>query len=205
MAAVKPRPIAEAFGIFWTNPMNGVVAPCEAYTIDADGNMTSGDESDAATVAYAEGRPFKTFEGYELIAQALAAAKSYGPNYSVRILPAGTHFHMRDRARTLAVVGKVQPDPSHKPFFVSATIRGIPVLSDTIMAASHGAAIEIWRNHFAERADKVRASYHTFNDMNRGIADRLLKLMDEQAIEASRNGVEFSARPSRARLVDRVA
>lgn len=207
MAPAKPRPIAEAFGIFWTNPMNGLVIPCEGYALDVDGKTISGDHDDGRAVAahYADGKPILTYEGFASVSLALVAARSYGPNYSVRILPKGSRFHLRDAAETLMVVGDVQPDPTHKPFAVKASIRGIPVMCDTIMAATVGAAVEEWRNHFAERADKLRAAYPTFNAINRGFADGMIKLFEAQAAEGRAYGVEFSARPSRARAVDRVA
>lgn len=85
-------------------------------------------------------------------------------------------------------------------FFVSASIRGVPVMCDTIEATSISAAVEIWRNEFADAPGKLRAELATFNDMNRKLAERLLEAMDQHRADAKAYGVEFKARPSRAKV-----
>lgn len=109
----NPTPRASGFGIFWTNPKNGRVIPCEAYTVDAEGNTTSGDysgEKDAEAVAgaYERGETFLTYEGYSS-KKAADRAQIHGDAYSVRPLPVGTLFYIGE---TLCVVAAPASDPA---------------------------------------------------------------------------------------------
>lgn len=106
-----PRPVAAAFGVFWTAP-DGRVVPCEAYKVDAAGNVTSGDAEgyDAIATAYERGQPFKTYEGFVSRADAIRSVwRTRSADYSVRPLPAGTLFHLDDFAETLAIVAPLHP------------------------------------------------------------------------------------------------
>ncbi|MGY4333215.1 hypothetical protein ACVWWG_007632 [Bradyrhizobium sp. LB7.2] len=84
-------------------------------------------------------------------------------------------------------------------YFVSASIRGVPVMCNTIEAKSVSAALEFWRNEFADAPGKLRAELPDFDDMNRKFAEQLLEGMDQHRADAAIYGVEFKARPSRAK------
>lgn len=84
-------------------------------------------------------------------------------------------------------------------FAVKASICGVPVMCDTIEAPSISAAVEMWRNEFADAPDKLRTQIPTFNEMNRVYALQLLAYMDAHREDAKRYGVEISARRSRAK------
>ncbi len=101
------RPVAAAFGLFWTNP-KGQVVPCEAYTINSDGRTTSGDdESDEKlAAAFERGDTFLIYESYLNEADAARSASDHGQAYSVRPLPAGTFFY---DGETLCVVAPAEP------------------------------------------------------------------------------------------------
>jgi hypothetical protein len=88
-------------------------------------------------------------------------------------------------------------------FAVKAMIRGVPVMCNTIEAKSISAAVEIWRNEFADAPAKLRAELPTFNEANRGFALRILATMDQHREDAKRYGVEITARPSRAKVLAR--
>ncbi|WP_051383439.1 hypothetical protein [Bradyrhizobium sp. WSM3983] len=118
------RRVAAAFGVFWTEPATGRVYPCEAYTIDGDGSLTSGDYADGAKIvaAYANGEAFLTYEGF---ATKEAAERSCGignpktaHQYDVRPLPAGTFFY---EGETFCVVAASPISEAFKsPYYVAA-------------------------------------------------------------------------------------
>lgn len=102
------RPVTAAYGVFWTSP-EGLVVPCEAYTIDADGRTTSGDNATAETLAgaYGRGETFLIYSAHVTKAEAeREAADCDGADYSVRALPAGTFLY---DGETLCVVAQAEP------------------------------------------------------------------------------------------------
>lgn len=116
----NPQTIAVAFGVFWTEPKTGLVVPCEAYTVDTQGNTTSGDHTAAEVLAgaYERGETFLTYEGYLTEAEAARSANACEGNaYSVRPLPAGTLLY---KGETLFVVATQQP-ATPKPISILQT------------------------------------------------------------------------------------
>ncbi|KYK44535.1 hypothetical protein A1D31_14140 [Bradyrhizobium liaoningense] len=101
------RRVPTAFGVFWTSP-TGLVVPCEAYTLDANGVATSGDDATPETLAgaYERGETFLTYEGWINEDTAKKSAAVNGDVYSVRPLPAGTYFYDHDE---LCVVAPAEP------------------------------------------------------------------------------------------------
>lgn len=99
---VTPRPVPAAFGVFWNSSFGPV--PCEAYTIDANGNTTSGDDATAAFLAgaYASGAAFLTYEAYVSEETANGRAIECGRRYSARPLPAGWYFYIGEQPCVVA-------------------------------------------------------------------------------------------------------
>lgn len=103
------RRVPAAFGIFWTSP-TGQFVPCEAYTTDAEGNTTSGDDARPSDLAdaYARGETFLTHEAFVSGDAAEARAVGLGSAYSVVPLPAGWTFYDGEQLCVVAPAGPCQ-------------------------------------------------------------------------------------------------
>ncbi|MGY4333216.1 hypothetical protein ACVWWG_007633 [Bradyrhizobium sp. LB7.2] len=96
------RPVPAAFGVFWNSSFGPV--PCEGYTIDAEGNTTSDDDSTAKDLAeaFARGETFLTYEAHVSQETANGRAIECGKRYSVRPLPAGWCFYIGEQLCVVA-------------------------------------------------------------------------------------------------------
>jgi len=118
------RRVPAAFGVFWNSSFGPV--PCEAYTIDAEGNTTSGDDTTCKDLAeaFARGETFLIYEAFVTEEGANGRAIECGKRYSVRPLPAGWCFYIGEQLCVVAPTepAKAEPKPAHftvRRYFVS--------------------------------------------------------------------------------------
>ncbi|MGX1353383.1 hypothetical protein AB7M49_007004 [Bradyrhizobium elkanii] len=133
------RRVPAAFGVFFNSSFGPV--PCEAYTIDAEGNTTSGDDATCKDLAdaFERGEAFLTYEAFVTQEGANGRAIECGKRCSVRPLPAGWCFYIGEQLCVVAPAEPARAEPNPVIPSTSFSVRRYFVHEDRSYCDTHPA------------------------------------------------------------------